>query len=161
MEHEMRSLFLVGAVITFSAISRPLLAQDNVLPTGDTTLATFRSDVVYRGPTMVVLIPLPPASVPDKSPAMDEWRASALKRIEDTRKVAEPFGFQVVARDPNYANLRAMGGGTLYTAPRNTSTGYILVAPMRQARLERGYLTSSELEALLAEYSNPVRHLSL
>lgn len=144
------------------ALAQTAVAQDRVQPAPDLTFYQFETQVQFQGPTLVVLIPIPPDASPlDSTAAMDQWRTSATQLIAAARAVAEPLGYNVVARDPRYAALSALSGGAYYAAPQGTSTGYILVSPMLRPRLQRGYLPAEELEALLQDYQQPARALAL
>jgi hypothetical protein len=157
MFRHMLSIAAASVLLTQTAV-----AQDSMQPGPDLTFYEMQSEVVFQGATLVVLIPVPPDASPlDPSPAMDEWRAAAIRLIDATRRVAEPLGFRVVARDPRYASLSAQSGGAYYAAPDRASTGYILVAPLRRARLQEGYLTAEALEELLQDYQAPARLLAL
>lgn len=148
--------------LTGLLLARTAAAQDSVQPSPDLTFYRMHTQVVFQGPTLVVLIPIPPGSSPlEASPAMDQWRTSVRARLDSTRAVAEPLGFTVVARDPDFADISAMNGGAFYSAPRHATTGYILVAPLRNARLHDGFLDADDLKQLLQDYQSPMRPLAL
>lgn len=97
--------------LTGLLLARTAAAQDSVQPSPDLTFYRMHTQVVFQGPTLVVLIPIPPGSSPlEASPAMDQWRTSVRARLDSTRAVAEPLGFTVVARDPDFADISAMNG---------------------------------------------------
>jgi hypothetical protein len=152
--------FCVG--VASMLVGQAAWAQDSVQETPDLTFYQLQSQVVFQGPTLVVLVPSPQTMSPlDPSAEMAEWRASVTQLIEAARAVAGPLGFQVVARDPLYARLSARDGGAVYAAPRDAATGYIIVAPLRRPRLQAGYLSAEALLALLQDYQTPARPLAL
>lgn len=152
-------------LLAFASLSVATAAPAQVIdptPRDDLLFYQLQTQVVFGGPVLVVLVPLPVEGSPlDDTPEMNAWRDSVHAVVDSARSVAERFGFTVVARDPDHATISSLKGDAYFSAPRNTTTGYILIAPLKRPRLQRGYLSSDGLADLLSEYQSPNRPLAL
>lgn len=155
-----RRFLAAAASLAFAHAAAAQVVVPN--PRDDLLFYGLQRQVVFDGPTLVVLVPLPTEGNPlDATTDMAEWRASVTRLVEAARTVAGRHGYTVVARDPDHASLSAMRGDSYFTAPRNMTTGYILITPLRRPRLQAGYLQEAELEALVRDYETPGRPLAL